>query len=142
MLRGHGLDATASELLEGDGEQGPIIVVKFVTGTKMDVNEEMHNIPLLFGGSSLQKWNFLHSAMNMEPGTMENSEKRFAGSLEFDPLREILKKPLVDSSPVDLNDVMEDAIGKPRDIPDVASTSADGTLELPSSVTTTEHPDL
>jgi hypothetical protein len=143
MLRGHSLDAIASELLKGDGEQGPIIVVEFVTGPKMEVNEEMHSIPLSFGASSLQKWNFLHSAMNMEPGTVQNFEQRFAGSVEFDPLREILKEPLVDSSPVHLNDVMEDAIAKSHDIPDVISTSADVTLELPSSVeSNTEHPDL
>ncbi|KAG0555374.1 hypothetical protein KC19_12G165100 [Ceratodon purpureus] len=148
MLRGHSLDAIASELLKADGlssqrEQGPIIVVEFMTGPQMEIGQEIHSIPLSLGASSLQKWDFFHSSMNIEPGTVQNFEQRFAGSVEMEPLREFLKKPLVDSSPVHLNDVIEDAIAKPHDMSALTSTSADVPLELPSSVeSNAEHPDM
>jgi hypothetical protein len=113
MLRGHALDAIASELLKADDslslqrEHGPIIVVEFMAR------------PL--GVSSFQKVNFFHRAVNMEPGTMQNFEEKFASLVDSERLSEILKKPLIDSSPVRTDEVMEDAIAKPHDVQDVPS---------------------
>lgn len=143
MLRGHSLDVIASELLKVDNslslqhEHGPTIVVEFMARPQMEFSQEMHGISLPLGASSLQKWNLVHSTM------MQDLEQKFAASVEFEPLREILKKPLVDSSPIHLGEVMEDAIAKPHDVPDLTSTVADVSLELPSSVeSSTKHPDI
>ena len=127
MLRGHSLDAIASELFKADEslsvqrEHGPIIVVEFMARPQMEISQELHSIPV----------SFFHT-INMESENIQNFEERFAGSVEFEPLREILKKPLVDSVPVHSDEVVEDAVAKPHDV-----------LELPSSVeTSTEHPDM
>lgn len=131
MLRGHSLDVLASELLKIEG--GPIIVVEFVARPQMENNQETNSFSVV--EFSPQKWNFFHSAMNFEHG--------FAGSAQFDPLREIMKTPLFDSSPVHPDAVMDDSFVKPQDVPDVTSTSTEIPIELPSSnESSTEHPDM
>ena len=124
MLRGHALDAIASELLKADDslslqrEHGPIIVVEFMAR------------PL--GVSSFQKV------------TMQNFEEKFASLVDSERLSEILKKPLIDSSPVRTDEVMEDAIAKPhvQDVPSLI-TYPDVPPELPSSVESNAgHPDM
>lgn len=140
MLRGHSLEALASELLKVEHgpslqrEHGPIIVVEFVAHSQMENNQETNSFPLSL--------NFFHSALNFEHG--------FAGSTEFGPLREIMKRPLFDSIPVHPDAVMEDAFVKPQDVPDVTSiatevppSAIEVPLELPSSnESSAEHPDM
>lgn len=141
MLRGHSLHALASELLKVDEslslqrEYGPIIVVEFVAHSQMENNQETDSFPPSLGAFSPQEWELFHSAINFDHG--------FAGSAEFDSLREIMKRPWIDSSPVHPDAVIEDAFVKPQDVPAVTSNDTEVPLDMSSSnESSTEHPDM
>ncbi|XP_024362725.1 uncharacterized protein [Physcomitrium patens] len=149
MLRGHSLDATASQLLSSGDDlslqpgNGALIVVDFVKRPQFELNQGLNVVPLPEDPSTPKKWNFFHGTMSMEGFEMQTFEPRLEGMAELESLREFLKRPLPDTRPAYVDTAVEDTIDKPHIIPDVLPTATldtDSILELPASNdANTEH---
>ncbi|XP_024364121.1 uncharacterized protein [Physcomitrium patens] len=135
MLRGHSLEAIASHL-NGDGSlsltpgNGALIIVDFVRSPQLELDQQL-NVP--FAADLPKKWDYFHGTMNMEGLEMQTFEPRYASSMDLGPFHEVWRKPVLDSSPIHVNGVMEDALVKPRN--NVLSITADSASKdkLPSS---------